>query len=230
MGKIKYTDVLTEYRVENSFGGSGVFSVAGNGKSASYLDFRGGELDLRGRGLANDSIGMSLAKGHINHAAASFEGEMMVTIDGSLSVKAFNRALIAGNFEGVLAKFLAKNDTITGSAGSDEHLFGYGGNDKINGGAGDDTINGGRGTDVLTGGDGSDVFEFGLGSGKDRIAHFDAEGGAGSQDLIHILSGTYSIEENAGGDAVIRLSAKDTLTLVGVSVDQIDNSDFLVII
>ena len=61
------------------------------------------------------------------------------------------------------AAVLAGNDTIVGSNGIGDLLFGYNGNDSISGRAGTDDIDGGRGRDRLSGGPGNDTFYFDFG-------------------------------------------------------------------
>jgi Ca2+-binding RTX toxin-like protein len=49
------------------------------------------------------------------------------------------------------------------SWGSDDHLYGMGGNDTLDGGLGDDYLEGGKGDDTLIGGKGDDILEGGEG-------------------------------------------------------------------
>lgn len=52
----------------------------------------------------------------------------------------------------------AASETINGSTGNDQFLYGLAGNDTINGLAGNDKLMGGYGLDTLNGGDGNDVI------------------------------------------------------------------------
>lgn len=142
----------------------------------------------------------------------------------------------------VLAKILAKSDSITLSTG-DDWIDGKGGNDTIRGSSGDDTLLGGVGNDVITGGDGFDVivggagrdrlyggldadtFLFGRGGGADIIKDFED-----SIDTIEIRTGAerYSdlrITATASG-TLVRFGTESIL-LEGVSRADVDASDFI---
>jgi len=93
-------------------------------------------------------------------------------------------------------------DTLTGTAGRRNTLYGLGGNDTItgrelddtlDGGAGNDTLKGWRGNDTLIGGpgddklygeSGSDVYLFAKGHGRDTIQ--DLNETAGSTDTVRL--------------------------------------------
>lgn len=143
------------------------------------------------------------------------------------------------------------DDVISGGAG-DDRLNGDLGNDTIIGGDGRDIIDGSRGDDRLTGGAGDDHFIFGgdhllgeyngtvysasngngYGRGDDVITDFTA--GAGSDDFIDladmgVTSFTQLMADHVSeidGNAVITFG-DDTLTLEGVSSDQLHADDFV---
>jgi Ca2+-binding RTX toxin-like protein len=228
MAKVKFTSALNEFSLEMGFLGSGMFSVNAKGTKATYNDFGGGAIELQGKNFQTDFIGFGLTGGSIKEAKFLLGDETLVKVEGSFNVKQFNNAIATGELEGILSKLLAGKDSITGSNDDDSYIHGFGGKDTLKGLGGDDILNGGKGNDSLNGGDGNDTIEFGTGFGKDTVQGFDAEGGAGAQDLIHILNGaTYEIQEDADGNALIWLSDTDTLTLVGIDPDQIDGTDFL---
>ena len=131
------------------------------------------------------------------------------------------------------------NDILDGSAGRD---FMYGDAQtykpaspgSITGG--NDTLNGGAGDDQLWGGGNSDICVFNKGSGHDTINDFDqgnkAMGSTATEhDLINVHDYGFAdwndlshlISDNAAGNAVIHLSANDSITLDGVHA-----ADFLV--
>jgi len=123
-------------------------------------------------------------------------------------------------------------NTITTGGGNDTITAGNG-VDTITTGGGDDVINAGGGNDIMTGGAGSDVFIFEDGFGNDSITDFDA---FDSYEVI-ILSNVTSIANytdltenyliaNASGDAVI-FDGADTITLIGVSIADLDATDFI---
>ena len=131
------------------------------------------------------------------------------------------------NFEGS-----NKADVFTGFKG-DDVVDGGKGADVLSGGKGADELIGGKGLDVLTGGKGHDVFTFGKNSGHDVITDFAA--GKGQGDVIDFTGGQFdSFEDvlaaastNADGDVVITIDGKNSITLEGVSIDDLHGNDFL---
>ncbi|WP_247493843.1 hypothetical protein [Bradyrhizobium sp. 142] len=106
---------------------------------------------------------------------------------------------------------------------------------------GSDTLNGGAGDDWLSGGANNDFFVFDTGSGKDVIADFDqgnkAVGStAAEHDLIDVHAYGFAdwtslsslISDNSAGDAVVHLSANDTITLDGVQAANLHPTDFII--
>lgn len=136
------------------------------------------------------------------------------------------------------------NDILTGGATHD-HLYGDAASyapatlGSITGGR--DILNGGAGDDQLSGGGNSDTFVFNTGSGNDLITDFDQGNKAvGStvteHDLINVHDYGFAdwtalsslISDNAAGDAVIQLSANDSITLDGVQAASLHPTDFLI--
>jgi len=119
------------------------------------------------------------------------------------------------------------DDLLFGDNG-DDHLFGEGGsdvlqgsrgNDTLDGGAGNDTLDGGQGDDMLTGGSGDDQFIVTHTGGNDTITDF--EEGADSLVLNDGLS--VSSLQHSGDDTIVHLSNGATVTLLGVSLSEIDD-------
>ncbi|RWP24175.1 MAG: hypothetical protein EOR01_05980 [Mesorhizobium sp.] len=108
--------------------------------------------------------------------------------------------------------------------GAANTLEGLGGADRLDGRGGSDRLVGGLGSDILTGGTGNDRFVFAAGHGHDTITDFDLSG----DDLLEI-SGyqRYSELRQVGSDTLVVFSDSDTLSLNGVLVASISNSDFL---
>jgi Ca2+-binding RTX toxin-like protein len=133
----------------------------------------------------------------------------------------------------------AGNDTTQGEAGSDL-LFGgdgddvlYGGedDDHLFGGKGADTLMGGPGSDVLKGNEGADRFQFARsGDGRDTIADFDRGidrlkiPGLSEADAQSLIAKS-TADQN--GNAVLPLTPNDAITLLGLSVDALRTSFFL---
>jgi len=125
-------------------------------------------------------------------------------------------------------------DTIIGGNGADV-LYGDAGNDLIEGGKGVDVLHGGAGDDTLDGGSSVDFFWFGEDSGNDQIRNF-----RNGQDILIIEadSNNSGIGNRAdavaratanGSDVVIDLGGGNAVTLVGVSLNAIDEGDFLIL-
>ena len=136
------------------------------------------------------------------------------------------------------------NDILNGGAGRD---FMYGdarsyqpaAPGSITGGI--DTLNGGAGDDQMWGGANSDLFVFNTGSGNDTIVDFDqgnkaVDSAAAEQDLIDVQDYGFAdwtalsklISDNTAGDAVIHLSANDSITLDGVHAADLHQTDFII--
>lgn len=123
-------------------------------------------------------------------------------------------------------------NTLRGEGGNDS-LLGLGGNDTLVGGNGRDRLDGGAGNDMLTGGGAADRFIFSGDFGDDIITDFQT---AGTRERID-LSGVASIRNLAdlranhlaadGPNTVIDDHLGNTITLWGVSMDDLVKNDFL---
>jgi Ca2+-binding RTX toxin-like protein len=124
------------------------------------------------------------------------------------------------------------NNTLDGGTGVDT-LVGGAGNDTLDGGTGNDTLDGGSGNDIYIGGAGDDVFKFSNDSGNDTTQDFTA--GAGTLERISLadvtgfsnLSDVVAVSTQQGSNTVIQLSLDDSITLVGVNVNNLHQDDFL---
>ena len=149
------------------------------------------------------------------------------------------------------------NDVVRGNRGNDlligddgtagdgsDRIYGGGGNDELRGGGardfllgenGNDFLDGGAGDDNLSGGAGRDTFAYNWWSfdtyshGFDRILDFED-----GLDLIDLRVSTFSdaadviaLASDTGSGMRIRFDAGDVLFLDGMSVAQLDASDFL---
>nr|WP_256584833.1 VCBS domain-containing protein [Pseudomonas sp. Irchel s3a18] len=120
------------------------------------------------------------------------------------------------------------------AAAANHTMLGGLANDILVGGAGDDLFLGGLGNDTLDGGLGNDTFVFAAsGFGNDSIQGFDANP-TGGQDLLNIAGLGISSETFAtnvsiaadGADTVIGIGV-ESIRLVGVSSEGIDQADFI---
>ena len=122
-------------------------------------------------------------------------------------------------------------DILRGGDGSDI-LNGGSGNDTLDGGAGLDALWGGTGDDRLTGGANGDTFVFNDGHGSDTITDFDALNPFERLNLAGV-SGISGIDQalNAatqiGGDVLIQTGSNSAITLLGVTLSDLDSSDFI---
>lgn len=111
---------------------------------------------------------------------------------------------------------------VFGGEGADV-LLGGAAVDRLDGGGGNDLLHGGGGQDRMTGGSGADVFGFGVGDGRDVITDF-----AAGTDLIHLFGyGAWLSISQDGNDAVIALSATDSLRLTGVQAASLSSANFV---
>jgi len=106
---------------------------------------------------------------------------------------------------------------------------------------GKDILNSGGGNDQLWGGPNNDLFVFNTGSGQDVINDFDqgnkAVGStAREHDAINVHDYGFAgwaelkslISDNSSGNAVIHLTANDTITLDGIHAADLHAKDFIV--
>ena len=122
-------------------------------------------------------------------------------------------------------------DVMVGAQGNDT-LSGAGGDDLLNGASGDDILTGGAGDDRLLGGSGDDLFVFTNGAGDDTVDDFAA--GVGSEDVLDLIDFGFAdfdaVVANASevaGDTVIQLDVDDSVTLLGVKLDDLHQDDVL---
>lgn len=127
--------------------------------------------------------------------------------------------------------------------GQDYTFTGSRGNDDIWGQDGDDVFNGGRGDDGLVGdsshfgfgiGTGDDTFVFTRHSGDDTIWDFGQT--VGDRDVIDVQAYHFQdfaqlqahIADDVSGNAVVHLTAHNSITIYGVSAAQLTAQDFAI--
>ena len=201
-------------------------SLSGNSKKAVYSDsFSGDKIVLEGKDLTYD-VG-NLVGGTVNKLSiVDGSGEKFEIIHGfKLDGSLFANSDIIVNFEEILAKIFENDMRVLGTKYG-EAVGGWNGDDMIVGRGGDDILGGGYGRDVLVGGAGVDTFVFDDGYGNDRIKDFDAKGGAGFKDLIQADFAEIESIARSGKNTVIDFGDGDTLTLVDIKPNEIDQTDF----
>jgi len=124
------------------------------------------------------------------------------------------------------------NDRFFGGSG-DDHLFGGESDDTLWAGSGFDLLDGGPGDDLLEGNFNADTFVFRTGDGGDTITDFEALNDFEKIDLAGVatitdygdLVANHLVE--VGADAVIDAGGGDRITLLGVSIGDLDAADFI---
>jgi hypothetical protein len=129
-------------------------------------------------------------------------------------------------------------DVVDGGSG-DDTVHGGGGSDTITGGAGQDLVQGGGGNDFITGGDasddtlagnnGDDVFIFVDGDGHDTVLDFlHGDNRIDLSDFGEIaFADLLDMVEVNDGSITINLGRNAQLTLENVTIDQLEESDFI---
>lgn len=143
------------------------------------------------------------------------------------------RDLILGNRGNDVLDGAGGDDQLEGQDGNDV-LFGQAGNDLLYGGDGTDVLVGGSGNDTLEGGRGSDAFVFDGAFGSDTATDFSTSNRNG--DILQIgVTGFSSsadilaVAADTDAGAVFSFSDSLSITLLGVSVSQLDVSDIQII-
>lgn len=225
-------------------GGSGNVVMSGDALVSMIGDARGGnDVLIYAVGVGAQSGGASLFGdgGDMSDNARGGDDLLIATVDGNPDTTAIvlvgDAAQMTGNAQG-------GNDVLHGSDRGD---FLYGDARAYNpfvGGAitgGRDVLNGGGGNDQLWGGPNNDRFVFGAGSGQDVINDFDQGNKAGGStarehDVIDVRAYGFAgwaelkslISDDGAGDAVIHLTANDTITLDGIHAAGLNARDFVV--
>lgn len=124
------------------------------------------------------------------------------------------------------------DDRFFGGSG-DDLIFGGAGSDTVWAGSGFDTIDGGPGNDILEGNFNADTFVFRDGDGADIINDFEALNDfekidlAGYSEVTDYADLVANHLTQSGSDALIDAGNGDGITLVGVSLSDLDEADFL---
>ncbi|MEZ5716444.1 MAG: calcium-binding protein [Paracoccaceae bacterium] len=168
------------------------------------------------------------------------------SLGDDLVVGGTGRDSLNGNYGDDTLRGTGGFDTVIGNVGSDavyggaqaDYVDGGSGNDTVYGGGGYDTVVGGTGNDLLTGNYNADTFVFADGDGQDTITDFEALNGAERIDLsgvtaitgladLELSSATSGAAIQVGADVVIDTGDGNSITLLGVSLGDLDASDFV---
>jgi Ca2+-binding RTX toxin-like protein len=183
-------------------GNDTIFGGAGN----DTLNGIGGGNDLMYGGTGDDVYSCSPTDSIIELAGQGIDTVHIFGTGYTLASNVENGIVVTGFGSYLSGNSLA--NILTGDGGlinSDDHLYGYAGNDTLYGQAGDDVLDGGTGDDTMNGGSGDDIYY--LDSAGDLI---DESGGDGWDTVYESFS-----EYTLGADienGVIELAAGATLT------------------
>ena len=195
---------------------------------------------------------------HVDHNHVSMVGDSMdagiAFVDADSPEASYNHVTASygiyqqGTFDTVLAQDHNHLDSTTAvgfypDQGGPYHVTGTSGNDDLWGAGANDVINGGRGDDSLVGdgshfgygsGEGNDTFVFDKHSGNDTIWDFGQT--PGNRDVMDVSAYHFHsfaqleqlISDDGSGNAVIQLTAHDSITVEGVDANQLTQQDFII--
>ena len=239
---------------DSLFGGSGNDTLSGDtgndrlfGESGNDVLNGGDHDDALFGGIGNDTLNGDAGNDRL-YGGAGFDMLYGGSGDDQLSGDSQADSLFGGSGNDTLSGDTG-NDRLFGESGNDvlnggdhdDALFGGIGNDTLNGDAGNDRLYGGAGVDVLNGGSGNDwltgdsqadTFVFADGFGADVITDFEANNSLEKIDLSALSSLTSFAQlsthmTQVGADVVIDALGGNTITLLGVSLAELDAGDFV---
>ncbi|UPJ67269.1 hypothetical protein [Bradyrhizobium sp. 191] len=165
----------------------------------------------------------------------------IVDLHGNLHFYSF---LLIGDVDSMSGNAQGGNDVLAGGSYvdmlmGDARTYDPAAPGSITGGR--DILNGKGGNDEMWGGPNSDIFAFEKGSGQDLIHDFNqgntiVGSAAVEHDLIDVQDYGFAdwaalkslISDDASGNAVVHLTASDTITLQGVRAADLHVTDFIV--
>jgi hypothetical protein len=231
-----------EYAFESTatLSGDAVGAMTGNaiGGSDNLTLGISSDMAIGGGSLAGDSL-TSLD----DNAQGGNDTLSFVTNGGEQPPAVYGSQLV-GDAPNMSGNARGGNDTLNGGEFTD-HLYGdartYAPSTPGSITGGTDTLNGGAGNDQLWGGPNNDVFVFTASSGNDVINDFNqgntAVGSTAPElDVINLHDYGFAdwaavsslISDDSSGNAVIHLSANDTITLSGVHAASLEATDFII--
>ncbi|WP_438976138.1 pre-peptidase C-terminal domain-containing protein [Roseicyclus sp.] len=224
--------IAANVMIENASGGAGNDTITGN--AADNLIAGNDGHDIIAGGAGDDRLLGGLGNDSLDGGAGLdllFGGTGDDSLDGGAGNDTLNGEAGADQIAGGDG-----NDQLSGWTGNDT-LAGDGGDDRLFGGLGNDSLDGGAGNDRLFGGADGDVFIFADGHGRDTISDFDAIDTLEQIDLsgITALAGFADYTAFAasgavtasGGGVLIDTGGGNSILLAGVSLANLDNTDFI---
>ena len=213
-----------------------------NGLTETYLSADGYDLviDIFESSIGAGDAGTIRIKDQLR-TGGDFGVEEIVDSNNNVWTKQDLIDFLSGSPSGVTLNGTSANEVLVGGQG-DDIVHGGGGDDILRGGDGEDILGadggndylyGGLDDDWMEGGAGNDTFVFTENSGEDGIGDFQAHAGTANGDVIelHGQSATSFAElladaTEVGGTSFINLDDGNSITLHGVTLDQLSQSDF----
>ncbi|MBB4263011.1 MULTISPECIES: hypothetical protein [unclassified Bradyrhizobium] len=239
----------------NSQGGNDIVSVVQAGASGNISMSGDALVSMIGDARGGNDILIYTAGDDARSGGASLLGDSGYMSDNARGGEDILIAAVDGNPNSTSIALVGDGSQMSGNAqGGNDILYGSDRGDWLYGDAraynpfvggsitgGRDLLNGGGGNDQLWGGPSNDLFVFGAGSGQDVINDFDqGNKAAGStileQDVIDVRAYRFAdwgalkslISDDSAGNAVIQLTANDTITLDGIHAADLNARDFIV--
>ncbi|PDT86136.1 hypothetical protein CO669_30060 [Bradyrhizobium sp. Y36] len=239
----------------NSQGGNDIVSVAQTGASGNASISGDALVSMIGDARGGNDILIYTAGVGAQSGSASLIGDGGDMSDNARGGNDILIAAVAGNPDSTSITLFGDASQMTGNAqGGNDILYGSDRGDLLYGDAraynpfvggaitgGRDVLNGGGGNDQLWGGPNNDLFVFSAGSGQDVINDFDQGNKAGGStarehDVIDVHAYGFAgwaalknlIGDDGAGNAVIHLTANDTITLDGIHAADLNARDFIV--
>jgi Ca2+-binding RTX toxin-like protein len=182
-----------------------------------------------GAGGTDVTLGQIISGGSGSGIVTGTPGNDLITTgNGSNTINSGNGndRVISGNGNDV---FNAGNGNNVLDSGNGNDILTVGnGNNVMTGGNGSDTFRVGTGDNTLTGGNGADLFEFGPGFGNNVITDFShADHIEFDGAVFHNFQAVQAASQQVGADTVISLGTNHSVTLLGVSLNSLRASDFI---
>ena len=216
-------------------GGSGNDSLHGGDDADRFSAGSGGGSDLiQGGegGIDSDTLALQGNSG-VSVSFSGAESGSYGFADGTQGSFTEIERVEGGDFADRLDATAATTAESLHGGGGDDTVLGGQGADALSGGDGADSLSGGAGDDMLTGGAGADRFGLTTGGGTDRVTDFDMGlnldrttdqldlSGLQNPDGSPVKTWDVAVASDADGAAVLSFPGGETVTLQGVSADQV---------
>ncbi|WP_298243214.1 hypothetical protein [uncultured Bradyrhizobium sp.] len=239
----------------NAQGGHDIVSVMQTGASGNASISGDAFVSMIGDARGGNDILIYTVGADAQSGSASVFGDASDMNDNARGGNDILIAAVDGNPDSTSIVLVGDASQMTGNArGGNDILYGSDRGDLLYGDAraynpfiggaitgGRDILNGGGGNDQLWGGPNNDLFVFGAGSGQDVVSDFNQGNKAGGStapehDVIDVHAYGFAgwadlkslISDDSAGNAVIQLTASDSITLDGIHAADLHARDFIV--